>query len=424
MTTSARPERPLSLFLGGLAVAYLGSIILLSYRDGLTLVAKVVGVVLVASGVVSALVKQRPVHVSITYRLWGLWLVISVCTVILADRPEVAALKALTIVQVLPVALILTNLLLWHGSSRFYWVAIVVLALMSCALVWIDPLSFSDVDGRVFGPLGNANAFGAMLVTGFILVVVAALDSVRIARKVLWVVAAGIFFVMILRTGSRQGLLGSLIAMVVILASWAYQARSGRRHWLYAAIIAVTIVPLAVIVARNSEYWFRMEALLSAAQGDLGGADTSLLERARLYRRAAEIALQNPVFGVGLDNFRVQPRFEGGGPIGTYSHSNYAEILVGTGIVGFVLYFSAIALWIRTLYRARHLLCHSEWRPRYMRVVTVTVTYLTMDFATVSYYDKFVWLIFPWIIAELVSMERLHVVAVPRIAQWQAQSAE
>lgn len=424
MVVLAYPRRPLSCLLTGLVIAYLTSVILFSYRDGITVVAKIAGGALIGGFVASALLNRRPIEISRTYVLWGIWLGISICSVALAERAELAALKALTLVQLLPTALILTNVILWHGSTRFYWKSIVGLGIISCVAVWIDPISFSDVDGRVFGPMGNANAFGAMLVTCLIFAAIAGFERMSVAQRVLWISAAGTFFLMILRTGSRQALLGSLVAVVVILASRIYRARDGSWRWWSAVTVVGTVITLGMLLASHSTYWFRMESMFSAARGDLGDVDTSLVERAHLYKRAGDIALQNPVLGIGLDNFRAQPRFPGAGPIGTYSHSNYAEVLVSTGIVGFVLYFSVFALWALALYRVRYLLGHPDWYPRYMRIMAITSSYLIMDFATVSYYNKFVWLVFPLVIAEIVSMERAPVLTVSRDVRHSPRAAQ
>jgi len=398
--------------LSALLLAYLVSVILLSYREGLSLIAKATGLALVAGVALHAVSSNRPLQFPVPFRLWGAWFIFALLTLGQASHPELAIQKALTVAQVLLVALVIFHWLAWHGVTRFYWMALAALGLASCAIVWTDPATFSDGDGRVFGPLGNANAFGAMLVTGFIMVLAAAFEPVSRLERLLWVAAAAIFFAMVLQTGSRQGLLGMFVALLIFGAALAYRARKGVLRSLLALSFVAALMSVGVLVAKTSEYWFRVEAAIAVSRGDTGDADSSMLDRIWLYKRAAELVREHPVAGVGLDNFRVQPRHTGGGPVGLYTHSNYMEVLASTGTIGFLLYFSAGIYMIGQLWRARHLAFgRAEFGP-YLRVTAIVLTYLVMDVATVSYYDKFVWLVMPWIVAELQAMRRMQVVRV------------
>jgi len=380
------------------------------------MIAKVTGLALVGGAALHAVLDNRPLQFPVPFRLWGAWFVFALLTLWQATRPELAIQKALTVVQVLFVALVIFHCLVWHGALRFYWLVLVALGLLSCVIVWTDPAAFSDEDGRVFGPLGNANAFGAMLVAGFIMVLAAAFEPVSRAAKLLSVAAATVFFAMVLQTGSRQGLLGMFVALLVFGSALAYRARQGLLRNLLALGIVATLISVGVLVAKTSEYWFRVEAAIAVSRGDTGDADSSLLERIWLYQRAAELALEQPVAGVGLDNFRVQSRHIGAGPVGTYTHSNYMEVLVSTGLPGFLLYFSVGIYMLRELWRARHLAFGNDEFGSYLRVTALVLTYMVMDVATVSYYDKFVWLVMPWIVAELQAMRRMQVVRVPTTA--------
>jgi O-antigen ligase len=165
------------------------------------------------------------------------------------------------------------------------------------------------------------------------------------------------------------------------------------------------LIPVAIYWLITSDFWFRMEAALEVVQGgDRAAADGSLAGRIWLYQRAMEVALENPLIGIGLDNFRDQTGTQIGQRIGTYTHSNYMEVLVSTGLVGFLIYFSIYWLWLRKLIRCRGLVHDQNHFAAYLRVVTVVLAYVIMDFTTVSYYSKLQWLVFPWVIAELETM--------------------
>lgn len=394
-------------------VAYIASVVLLSYQEGLALVAKATGILMLSAIGVHAQIANRPLYLPVAFRLWIGWFVFALLTLWQATDLAVATEKAVTVAQILAVSLFVSNALIWNGSTRFYWQCTILISFLACCFVWANPTAFADGDGRVFGPLGNANAFGAMLVTGLVFVVSALLERQHVVLRVALAAASIGFFVMTLQTGSRQAVLGIFISLAILVCAFAYRTRKGLIRNLTAALAVGSMITAGVVIAATSEYWFRVEAALAATQGDMGDADSSLLDRVYLYKRAAQISLDHPFAGVGLDNFRVQPRFDGAGPIGTYSHSNYMEVLVSTGFPGFVLYFSVGLMWLWQLWRLRHLAFSDVEFGRYVRVTAIVLTYLAMDFATVSYYDKFVWLVMPWLVAEILDMQRLQVVRIP-----------
>ena len=60
--------------------------------------------------------------------------------------------------------------------------------------------------------------------------------------------------------------------------------------------------------------------------------------REGMYSVAVDLFIQNPLVGIGFNNYRVVSMYE------TYSHSTYAEALACTGIIGSILYFSSYIL--------------------------------------------------------------------------------
>lgn len=67
-------------------------------------------------------------------------------------------------------------------------------------------------------------------------------------------------------------------------------------------------------------------------------SDQSFDTRADLQQVAYQVFLDNPVFGVGLDNVRYY--MSNFGLAETYTHSTFFELLAGSGVVGFLLYNS------------------------------------------------------------------------------------
>jgi O-antigen ligase len=300
--------------------------------------------------------------------------------------------------------------------------ALIGVALASIARVMLSPGTFATPDGRVYGTMGNANGYGVMLSVAMTLSLVTALDAKSLIVKVFFFAATIPIVNMMLQTGSRKAMIaGLLLGGGVVCIAYLYRSGKEALSSLFVAMIMVVFLMVGgVTYLVNSDHWFRTEQAMAAVDGDRGGADNSTLGRLWLAEQAIDLSLRNPLLGVGLDAFRMAKASNTGMTIGTYSHSNYLEVLVSTGIAGFVLYFSIYWLWVKKIYAFRGLMRSSASFRRYTMVMTVVAMIAIMDVTMVSYYDKFIWLVWPWVVAELYlfEQEEFH-----RIATRKAEAA-
>jgi O-antigen ligase len=427
------PEIPKTNTTGGrlgityqlLTAIYIGTVVLLSYRANLTFAAKVVGATLGLSFLFLGLSKKKIV-IPTVYKFWCAWFALAFTSCLFAEDPQLALYRAQTLAQVVVVGFIATNFMIWHQSTRFYVLALIGSALLSSAMVFINPAPFTDFDGRVFGTLGNANTFGFILSVTLILSLVGSITSPRLISKAVYVAATAMIFAMLLQTGSRKAMIGGvLLGGGLVCAAYLYRSvKVGHRSFFGAIITVGTIIPLGIIYLMNSNFWFRIERAMGFFEGGETNTDTSVQGRLWLIDRAIDIAVHNPILGIGLDNFRVA---DGGGigkNIGTYSHSNYLEVLVSTGALGFVIYFWMYYILLKQLYALRYCLRTQQYFGRYTTVLVVTISTLAMDTAMVSYYDKVFWLVFPWLIAELYLLSQMQKQAIARQATTTSNTEE
>jgi O-antigen ligase len=399
----------LGLFYKLAVLAYILAVVLLSYRDGLTIFAKAAGLLLVGLFFFRAISKDSKVFFPVEYKLLAAWVLIAVVSSALSTEPKVALTRLITLLQVYPISFLLTNFLLWNGDTRFFWTFMVGAAALSGGISLANPEEFVDLDGRMFGTLDNANAFAALLAIS-IGVTLAGLATTRsIVRKLLFLALVGFFFYLVARSGSRMGMLASFAAAVAVTLS----AQAGRKGKAFSRL-ALVVVLGAVIVAggiyvwNSSEFSNRYAALLTSIEtGDFSAAgDLSLYGRALLYERAFELFLTSPLIGVGLDVFRTAGmEFR---TIGNNSHSNYAEMLAGTGMIGAICFYAIHYSWWSRLLRAKALLQNRQMAFHVMTGFTVAVIILVHDVAWVSYYEKLTMLAIAGLIAEA------HIVGDPR----------
>lgn len=139
----------------------------------------------------------------------------------------------------------------------------------------------------------------------------------------------------VVSSASRKSFAG-LLAFALLWLAFCY----GRR--VLRSLPAMMLVTAVLVGLGWLSYYALQETRLGrryeSAARDRGLDDT----RTGMYRRAWELFLDYPIAGVGLGGFTRVSGFD------TYSHSDYAETLSTTGVVGFILYFSIYAvLWSR-----------------------------------------------------------------------------
>jgi O-antigen ligase len=141
-----------------------------------------------------------------------------------------------------------------------------------------------------------------------------------------------------LATLSRSGLLGLGAGLLVLALPYRRKLRSAA---LLVPVAGVAALILAVIASRRE---FFETVLRSRVSTEGAGASTHF----EVYRFIPDVLSQNPLFGLGLNNFSVYYEFVTGrtnfGP-----HSFYVATIVETGIVGTVLFVAFLVYLFRRL---------------------------------------------------------------------------
>ena len=147
------------------------------------------------------------------------------------------------------------------------------------------------------------------------------------------IVFAGIIIAgfLIIYTGSRKGLIG--LGFFSIALAWISIKKFGYTLFRKFALILLSLGVIygVFMIIYTSPFFGRIETMF---QGE-----TSFDTRVYLLKEALNVwksSFKNTTIGIGIDNFRFHNNMM------TYSHSTVSEILVSTGIIGFVLYFTAI----------------------------------------------------------------------------------
>ena len=232
-------------------------------------------------------------------------------------------------------------------SLRLAAAAFVAGAILSVAIgVAAGSLTDPETEGRLEGAAGDPNFLAASLVPAIVLAG-ALIGGVRDALlrgalvAAIPVPAAGLVM-----SQSRGGALAAVGTLVLALVAF----RGRRRHVAGFALLAVGVA--VAVFAATPAAWERITTL------DPGGSG-----RSSLWTVAWRVTSDEPVAGVGLDNFVVvagdyvrEPgaltRVERIAEDPQYVHNLYLHVLAESGIVGLALYLVFIAGCIRAAWLA------------------------------------------------------------------------
>lgn len=162
-------------------------------------------------------------------------------------------------------------------------------------------------------------------------------------RTTLLLAALGSSLWMVVLTASRGGFFGLILSLV--LTWWLLLRKSTRGR------LAVTLLLASLVLASTrapAVFWQRLATVWSSSGQVVGDASESAEEstEGRLYlvRQSLILTFENPVFGLGVNNF---PYYTGSKIKGENAwlgtHNTYTQISSETGIPGFLLL--VLLLW-------------------------------------------------------------------------------
>lgn len=215
---------------------------------------------------------------------------------------------------------------------------------------------------------GNVNTVAMSLCT-FLIVIFYKLTFEK-QRNLLPLFFLSLFFILL--TGSKKGLLGILI-VVLVMSLFRYKWR------VYKYIIPIAILLSIIYLINNNEYFYeiigrRVDDFFKALKVSQENGSTG--ERIGMYRYSWKFFINSPIFGNGYGYFAANTPFH------TYSHSNYSEILVSFGLIGFVLYYWYYIKVMVTAFKQLHT------NPAARVFLTFIILQLFFDSAAIGFYSN------------------------------------
>lgn len=181
-------------------------------------------------------------------------------------------------------------------------------------------------------------------------------------------------------TGSRAG---TFIVAIYLFLEYLLRARSLVSQ-IKILLITGLVLGVVYVLIMKVDFLYnivgsRFEVLISGALEEEGFEDkTSVGNRENMIELGMSLFRQRPWFGWGLDNFTKMS------PYNTYSHNNFIEVAVSSGVFGFVLYYGGILGLLVCAWRNRKS-DDPEIRNECITVIAFLVATVTMNIAHVDY---------------------------------------
>ena len=223
---------------------------------------------------------------------------------------------------------------------------------------------------RLTGPLRDGNFFAQMMVVFIPIAIERVLHERRPALKLLAGLAAVLSILTVVFTFSR----GGFLAMVGVLA--IFFILYPPRPLQLAGLIGIGLAIFALVPPTYSARILTLESLLPNQPGGIDvRTDNSIQGRASQNLTGWEMFKQNPLLGVGLNNFSyLYPQYSkeiGLAPNASIRalHNHYLEVATETGIIGLLVFLSLIGYAFRPVGRVRRRFLEAG-QPDYAHMMT------------------------------------------------------
>ena len=208
-----------------------------------------------------------------------------------------------------------------------------------------------SVRERVFSTLGQPNWLAAYLVALLPLAWLMAIGSKLKAKSIFWVGVSTLFFVTLLFTKSRSGLLGYSIAFFIFWSPTLWLGFKQKRHSAIRVFLCLSTIYLLLAAVLIGNPFINNATHPDDSVTSAGGTPSSEI-RTLVWQGAIQIWRAHPLLGTGVETFAfnypaVRPTAHNLTSEWNYTynkaHNEYLNYLATTGILGLAAYLLVIA---------------------------------------------------------------------------------
>jgi O-antigen ligase len=321
-----------------------------------------------------------------TWSHFFFFLFVMLCAGSLVFEPE-GYLRVRTLALLFVLSIVLSNVVGRTGDLRPVILGVLT-GLGYAIIVGLEQaLSMSSV--RFASTLSNANTYAVALLLGTLLCLYNLfLPQVKRFRRTYFLcnlVFIAVFgYQIIFLSGSRNGIFVFVMILLGAYIFFSWRLTGFARKTSVVGGIALAIA-LAFVVQLSPHYSRVQNALVFSTGTTV--REGSINTRAAMLQEAFDLWMVKPLLGWGADQFRYVSTF------GRYSHSNFSELLVNFGIIGFLIFYS---IYVYIFYKGIILFRAQQMETKRLGfwILVASGAFLVMGVASVSYYSKIHWILF------------------------------
>lgn len=362
-----------------LLFAYTLSLILFSEQPAFSFLSLAIGALLVVAYAVEMLYHQeKSIFLNrflLVYMVFYIWCLAS----ILWATDEALSMKMVVRMTFLTVTLIVIyNVLKRYDIKNAFYYALITGTFINFVLFFnLFSVPFDTwLWLRYQGTLNNPNVLSIVS----ILSIVASAILLNINRngpllKTVLISNIAVSIFLIFQTASKKGLLFGSVFMIFLMFYSKIKMKTLGISLLLASVLGVIIVKFTdteKLLFKVDYIVKRMMQLFDAMSGRK--YDLSSNERMQFIVEGFDKFADTPIFGHGIDNFRVY--------FGLYAHNNFIELLFDVGLVGLIMYYSVHVSLLMQSRRVTHAFL------RNISIILIVII-MMMDVAVVSYFTKY-----------------------------------
>ena len=310
---------------------------------GLGTLSKVLGMGALGAGVLAVAIDGRVRTLTRTHAVLGAFVLWTAITLRWSLDPEATITKAMTCLQLLAMVW-----LIWEfcGEERHVMSlmqAYVVGTLGACISALVRYETARQTYYQRYAADGfDPNDFALTLALSIPLSYALAMRS-KGRRAVIYWLQLALVFVTILLSASRTGFLAACLAASIVPLTFAY-TRQNQKRLLLAGVLAAMLSIAALVPATS---WHRLATIGSEVESG------SLNERSLIWNSGLETYRSHWLAGVGSGAFprSVEPLLGWPSRWVIVAHNTLLSILVETGLCGFLLFASFLAMLVASVWR-------------------------------------------------------------------------
>lgn len=326
------------------------------------------------------LVWTQDMHIGRMFLLPVLFMIITGLSCLWADYRDVAASRFISQAQ-LYVLFLFTYLLFLNGDieikayfDALYLAGIGMALLAVYCYGWSGLIRGLNEGERLGRKITNENVFGMVFSKAALVAFYYFIHSKGHRLSITHMVFVVIFTFFAFSSGSKKACL-MIIAGIIGVTVLEYGIQKALK-----AVVVIALAIIGVIIILRLPIFSTMRQRISGFL--TGNKDSSDLVRSKMIALSMQFFYEKPILGHGFNNFGALSG------MGSYSHNNMTELLVSTGIVGFIVFYIPYLYII--IWGWKRGVVGKEYTA--ILLLVLAIIYLVFGYGMVEYYDKEYWL--------------------------------